>query len=198
MSTPHSLNQVDDESDTELSRLKARVQEIEQRRAVRSQATQSFTILTRRLQKVDKMPSHLCTDILSYRYSQSTQSNVNLKKDKVSILVFVLLARYLTKAQIEALATYAPTLQQASELLAKETEFPTTWFDCYQKWKKTSPQAALAYFTGKVSSDTSSSRKLTEIRSDKCDQSSRCNRNFRRRPSKHNAQIRNRGPGYRR
>lgn len=150
--TTHALSDESDDSDTAaaLAQLKAKVKQLEQRTLLKSQAIASLTALKNRYHKKEKLPTHPCGDILPYRYS--SEAKVKLGQDKVTILVFAYLARYLSKSQIEALAAHGPTLCKATTLLAEEKGFHSSWFDCYLNWKKTNYQLAFEFFLGMANS----------------------------------------------
>ncbi|KAK8009770.1 hypothetical protein PG989_000703 [Apiospora arundinis] len=143
MSTYEADSSDESDYDRRMADLKSQLAAMEQQAANKKKAKDALQALTRRIEKQEKLPSHGCGDILVYRYSESTN---DLRKDTVSILVFVLLTRYLNKGQIEALAAHTPTLHKASGCLKNQKEFPSTWYENYLRWKKTSPEAASLYF----------------------------------------------------
>ena len=135
----------DDSTSAKLEEFTTKVKELSQYRDAKAKAKASLTLLTKRYLKKERLPSHPCGDILPYRYSSDPK--VNLERDVVSIVVFVYLARYLTKTQVENLARHRPTLEKAKVLLRKEKDFPS-WFECFTDWKISNRKLAFVFFCG--------------------------------------------------
>jgi hypothetical protein len=143
----------EDESDDSIdlkaiSELKAQLKSLEQQSAKKSHAVASYNALERRFNKREKLPTHICGDLLPYRYSSAPKCN--LGKDIVTIWVFVYLAKYLTKRQIEALASHERILERAKSLLGNEMDFPSSWFECYMRWKGSNQTLAQEFFLGQA------------------------------------------------
>ena len=149
LSLAPKMSELSEESDdcdsVTLAELKAKVKELEQRSDAKSNGKAALTSLERRLQRKDRLPSHLCGDILSYRYGNGAR--FDLSKDVVSIRVFVNLARYLVKHQVESLATHGASMRKAIRLLA-DHDYHSSWFDHYMSWKKGNRKLALQFFLG--------------------------------------------------
>jgi hypothetical protein len=104
------------------------VKELSWYKSAKAKARASLTLLKKRYLKKEKLLSYHCRDILLYCYLFDLK--VNLGKDVVSIVVFVHLARYLTKTQVENLAKHRPTLEKAKALLQEQKDFPS-WYKCF-------------------------------------------------------------------
>jgi hypothetical protein len=135
----------DDSTSAKLVELTTKVKELSRYKDAKAKARASLTLLEKRYLKEERLPSHHCGDILLYRYSSDPK--INLGKDVVSIVVFVHLARYLTKTQVENLARHRPTLEKAKALLLEQKDFPS-WYECFTDWKISNPKMAFFFFCG--------------------------------------------------
>ncbi|OHE93908.1 hypothetical protein CORC01_10807 [Colletotrichum orchidophilum] len=126
-----------------VARLQAELTQAQQQATCLAKAQETYDLLAKRVNKLDRLPRHICADVLPLRYS--TSGNTPLKS--VPIAVFVALTRYLTKTEIEALIQHNSSLSAAVALLATP-EIHVNWYRCFEEWKKSSdPRHLRDYFT---------------------------------------------------
>ncbi|KAH9905197.1 hypothetical protein F4778DRAFT_729035 [Xylariomycetidae sp. FL2044] len=106
-------------------------------------ATATLAILRERCRDGKKLPSRRCLDILPYRYSPN--SSVDLGPKKLTIRKFAQLARFLSRTQIDSIAAHDPTFYHALSILPEEEDFHPFWFECFLKWKTSSPIYAILF-----------------------------------------------------
>ncbi|KAI0836071.1 hypothetical protein F5Y06DRAFT_109053 [Hypoxylon sp. FL0890] len=118
--------------------LEARLTEARQR----EKAIASLKILKDRL-NMRKLPSRLCLDILSYRYSPYRFTD--LGKERLTIQKFTQLIRYMTKSQIEAIAACSLIFEEVISILPEEKDFHPSWYEHFLSWKGSNLKLAILF-----------------------------------------------------
>lgn len=93
-----------------------------------------------------RKPSRVCLDLLPERYGETPK--VNMKRDAMSISVFVNLAHFLSRQDILKLVEVEESLTKATQLLS-EQPLPSSWSDCLRDWIISSPHLVREFFGGR-------------------------------------------------